>query len=268
MTAAERRPLVAPSAPPMRRAHATRRVLAAGLVLAPLILVPLASRALVDHTASFVGTNLADLFAIAFAWRTPATDTQALHAAPNADLPGIEILPPTEEASSPSRGGRHAAPSSSTAPRGGIVVRAALVAAAVRSGSRPSGVPVPASGPRPAGLALSGVGGFGAGLRDGDVLTSVAGAPATSVGSVVSAVAGALQQKASVITGEVWRGEQRLALAVEIPEMRGAAPPPARGLSGPSTPDQARPGPRVHQPRKARSMQKSVAAHGPPKMPL
>jgi S1-C subfamily serine protease len=82
---------------------------------------------------------------------------------------------------------------------------------------RPTGVPVPASGMRPAGIALQGVSAFGAGLRDGDVVTSVAGAPARSVGAVVGAVMGALRAKAKVITGVVWRGNQQLTVTVEIP---------------------------------------------------
>jgi S1-C subfamily serine protease len=72
---------------------------------------------------------------------------------------------------------------------------------------------------RPEGLALYGVSGYGAGLRDGDVLTSVAGAAATSPGAVVAAVAGAVRAKAKAISGVVWRGDERLSVTVEIPPL-------------------------------------------------
>jgi len=101
-------------------------------------------------------------------------------------------------------------------------VRAELVARAAESGVIPSGEAVPASGRRPAGLALQGVSGFHAGLRDGDVLTRIGGAPATSVGVVVGVVTAALRRHEKVITGEVWRGEKRLAFAVDIPRPRGS----------------------------------------------
>jgi S1-C subfamily serine protease len=96
-----------------------------------------------------------------------------------------------------------------------------LVARAARSGARPNGTPVPASGARPAGLALHGVGQFGAGLRDGDVLTSVGGAPARSVDAVVGAVLGALRARAPVLSAIVWRGEAPIQVAVELPQPRG-----------------------------------------------
>jgi len=96
-------------------------------------------------------------------------------------------------------------------------VRADAVIRAVRSGQRPSSVPAPATTHRPAGLSLIGVSACGTGLRDGDVLTNVGGSPVTSEGAVVGNVAGALSRGAKVITAEVWRGDERFAVAVEIP---------------------------------------------------
>jgi S1-C subfamily serine protease len=55
------------------------------------------------------------------------------------------------------------------------------------------------------------------GRRDGDVLTRVAGAPATSVGAVVAAITGAWQAKARVLSAVVWRGGQQIQVAIELP---------------------------------------------------
>jgi S1-C subfamily serine protease len=105
-------------------------------------------------------------------------------------------------------------------PSKGLRIREAVVARAARSGARPSGTPVAASGPRPPGLVLHGVGQFGAGLRDGDVLTSVGGAPARSVGTVVGAVAGALRARAPLLGAVVWRGDEPIQVTVELPRLR------------------------------------------------
>ena len=109
-------------------------------------------------------------------------------------------------------------PSSTTArPTRGIHVKAATVLRLASRGVRPSGVAVPASGDRPAGLALQGVGALGVGLRDGDVLTQVAGAPASSIGAVVGAVLAARQRRAPAMSGLVYRGNDKIAIYVEMP---------------------------------------------------
>jgi S1-C subfamily serine protease len=64
------------------------------------------------------------------------------------------------------------------------------------------------------------VGQIGAGLRDGDVLTSVGGAPARSVDSVIAAVAGALRARAPLLSAVVWRGDQPIQVVVELPRPR------------------------------------------------
>ena len=117
-------------------------------------------------------------------------------------------------------------------PRGiGVLVRRKKLAALVAAGARPGGRPVPATSFRPAGIALAGVSGLGIGMRDGDVLTAVGGAPATSYGAVVSAVAAALKAGAPSISGMAWRGEQRIFITVELPrvETRRAERPRAAG---------------------------------------
>lgn len=107
-----------------------------------------------------------------------------------------------------------------TLPRAkGLLVSRERVMAAVRAGHRPSGTAVSATDWRPAGMALVGVSGTGAGLLDGDVLTRVGGSPARSEGVVIGAVAALLDRGAPAITGEVWRGRQRIVVTVELPRL-------------------------------------------------
>jgi hypothetical protein len=230
-----------------RRAGGIGRLLAALVLSLPLLALPFATRALVDRSAAALGAELADTLDHAFDWRTPdEPNTPTLVPTPldlGLDLPivpGIEVLHAPAAPESGARSlDRKGLSTRTPALRGGVHVRAEVVARAVQSGARPSGVPVPALGLRPAGIALQGVSGFGAGLRDGDVLTRIGGAPATSVGVVVGAIAGALQHGAKVITGEVWRGDQRLAVAVEVP--RSAQPVPRRARPKPRAPARALP---------------------------
>ncbi len=100
----------------------------------------------------------------------------------------------------------------------GVFVSRHRVIAAAEAGMRPSGSPVPATAWRPAGLSLSGVGGLGVGLRDGDILVN-GGGPATSEGAVVGAVIGALRHRAKAMSGVAWRGRQRILITVELPEL-------------------------------------------------
>jgi hypothetical protein len=99
----------------------------------------------------------------------------------------------------------------------GIRVRAATVLRLANAGVRPSATLVPASGARPAGLALAGVSGLGVGVRDGDVLTDVSGAPASSVIAVVNAVVAARSAHAPAVGGHFWREGAPWQLVVEMP---------------------------------------------------
>lgn len=191
--------------------NAPRRLALACLILVPLIAIPCLSRVLVDqiapHLAHLATTNLEHVFA----WRDiaepdehPPTQFDPV-ASPTVDDGLVEPNNTPPSTSNPSK--RHR----------GIIVRTDAVVRAVRSGGRPSSFPAPASGSRPAGLSLVGVSHFGTGLRDGDILTSVGGTPATSESLVVALVAGAIGQGAKVITGVVWRDNQRMDVAVEIP---------------------------------------------------
>lgn len=181
------------------------------LLIAPLLAIPPLARVLVDRfappLAHLVTTNLER----AFAWRTiaspPDVDAVVPDATPHSTIAERDDNPAVMPRS----------PQPATKRHRGIVVRMDAVVRAVRSGGRPSSFPAPASNNRPAGLSLVGVSRFGTGLRDGDILTSVGGTPATSEGTVVGIVAGAIAAGAKVITGVVWRDDQRLDVAVEIP---------------------------------------------------
>ena len=81
----------------------------------------------------------------------------------------------------------------------------------------PEGRPVPAKGARPAGIAIYGVGGYGVGLKDGDVLTAVEGRPVQAEGQVVGIVMVMLARHARRIAGEFWRGERRGSIVVDVP---------------------------------------------------
>lgn len=86
-----------------------------------------------------------------------------------------------------------------------------------RQRSIPAGRPVPAKGTRPAGIALFGVGGYGVGLKDGDVLTAVEGRSVQAEGQVVGIVMVMLARHARRISGEFWRGERRGSIVVDVP---------------------------------------------------
>lgn len=129
----------------------------------------------------------------------------------------FEDLPDLDAPSSATKPGKKKPSSTTVRPARGLHVKAATVLRLANRGARPSGVPVPAAGDRPAGLALQGVGGLGVGLRDGDVLTQVAGAPASSTGAVVGAVLAARQRRAPAMSGVVYRGQEKIAIYVEMP---------------------------------------------------
>jgi len=189
----------------------SRRLSLACLALAPLIALPFITRVLTDRFAPTLADITTTSLNQLFAWREIAKPEENTPepfdpgTSPPTDEVFVEPNPTPQATSNPPK--RHR----------GILVRTDAVVRAVRSGGRPSSVPAPASGARPAGLSLVGVSHYGTGLRDGDILTSVGGTPATSESLVVALVAGAIGQGAKVITGVVWRDNQRMDVAVEIP---------------------------------------------------
>lgn len=196
--------------------------LAAVLALAaPFVVVPLALRRAASAAASALGASASRAARELVRERPPDPDEPLAIG----EVAPVSFVYATADVAEPAAAGvakKTKKPKHATPARKGILVRAATVARAVRMGGRPSGTPVPASGARPAGLELAGVSRYGSGLRDGDVLTQVGGTPATSEGAVVGAVAGALRSGARVITAVVWRGPQRLDVAVEIPRLKGS----------------------------------------------
>jgi len=177
------------------------------LAVAPFALVAFANRWLADRMAVDMAASI-DRFAAAL----PDEQEEQEHIVTK-NTPPPKVVPVTVKAKTEQK--------PKDKPRGiGVLVTRKKLRALIAGGARPSGRPVAATSFRPAGLSLVGVSGFGVGMRDGDVLTSVGGAPASSYGSVASAVAGALRAGAPSISGEAWRGEQRIFITVELPEFQ------------------------------------------------
>ncbi|HEV8248029.1 MAG TPA: hypothetical protein VGP93_19780 [Polyangiaceae bacterium] len=107
-----------------------------------------------------------------------------------------------------------------------IFVSAETVLRLAQSSARPRGSFVPTLGKRPAGLRLSGVSALGIGVRDGDVLTEVAGQPALEASSVIEAVLVARAAHRKLISGAFYRGDQRFTISVEQPYGPGPSPRP------------------------------------------
>ncbi len=211
----------------MSRSHLTWLVLGVSCLG-----VPLGGR----WVAATVGTRVgAAMAAGAEALRPPET------VSPAADWGGWQSLgessmlasapaePSATRAPRKPRGGRPGPAKSATAQ--GLLVRAATVLRIANAGLRPSGVPVSAQGARPAGILLRNVAALGIGLREGDVLVSVAGAPATNVGMVIERIIAARAAGATVIVGEIWRDGSTFSIAVEqpYPPRKGTSASPVQG---------------------------------------
>jgi len=213
-----------------------RRVLAA-LVLFGVL--PLGVLALSFRAADLFGGVLGRMAAVVGAF----VRAQGVRDAARSPLPPAPIEPPTPAPTASAQEapplGKRVAKSSKKQRRGDADARAhervvflseSTVLALAERGVLPSATPVPADGVRPAGLRLSGVNALGVGMRDGDVITSVLGAPATSVETVVQRVLAARARQVRVISAEFWRGAERFRLAVEQPYIgdvrsgRGGAP--------------------------------------------
>jgi S1-C subfamily serine protease len=201
--------------------------LAAVLFVALPVGVVLASH----HVADALGRALGREASLALG-RLPAR-----RAAPPAEL----LQPAAEETATPAavselESGKPGKPAKSAKRRGkappptaerGVFVAAETVLGLASRRVIPRAVPVPASASRPAGLRLVGVAALGIGLRDGDILTHVLGAPAGSVAAVIDAVVRARANSARVISGTFWREGRSLSLVVEQPYLASSAPTPA-----------------------------------------
>lgn len=130
---------------------------------------------------------------------------------------------------------------------GSLFVSAERVLALSKHARVPASRYVPASGERPSGLQVAGVSGLGIGVKDGDVLTKVAGAEVRSSAAVISTVLRLRARKATQISGEFWRGRERWQIVFEMPYLEprvapgdgsGAEPSPAPSPPGHDNPTQ------------------------------
>jgi hypothetical protein len=164
-------------------------------------------------------------------------------APPTTPLPGQEVTRELVEASplgeptrpSPRPGTRAPGKSSQVDSGAPSAVRlsAGTVLRLANARAMPNAVPVVAEGQRPAGLRLSAVSRLGVGVRDGDVLSHVAGSPVTQVSAVVSMVLAARARRATSVDGTLWRGSQSFPIQVEMPYPVAAV---AASVAGPVAP--------------------------------
>lgn len=172
-----------------------------------------AERAFRDWGAA-LGRGLGDRVALAprESDRAPVPDDFPVPA----DEPDALSGPPLAGDKPPSRRPKKGQ-NSARAPELSVYVDERRLTEIARRHTIPAARPVPATAARPAGIALFGVGGFGVGLRDGDVLTAVEGRPVQAEGQVVGVVMAMLARHERRITGEFWRGGRRGSIVVDVP---------------------------------------------------
>ena len=193
------------------------------LLLPCVLSLPAAAWGAAGHLqtrARDLGVELrADLAVLAPA--TPATPAPGLLVQESTDLWIAPDEPPAPElvvAEAPRRGpqqkprGRHAVPVAHA-----VFVSEHTVLRLARAGIVPSGHSIPARGARPAGIELSGVARLGVGLREGDVLTEVAGRAVQNEDQVVAIILAALARQVRSLSGVFFRGGVRWSLVVEVP---------------------------------------------------
>ena len=71
---------------------------------------------------------------------------------------------------------------------------------------------------------MTGWGGAGTALRDGDIITSLGGRTPSSEGDVIAVVAGAYRAKVYAVSGQIWRNGETLSATVELPIPQGEEP--------------------------------------------
>jgi hypothetical protein len=194
-----------------------RRVLLAVALALPFAVSAGGSRRLATWSGARLGGALAE--GISALPRASLLDPAPSDLAPPSDRDETRVVLEEAPEPVPTRGEKGRASAVAHGAHG-IHVRAATVLRLAAAGVHPTGTPVPASGSRPAGLALHGVGRLGVGLRDGDVLTDVAGAPATSPAAVVGAVLAARANRAPAMSGHVWREATVWQIVVDMPYPR------------------------------------------------
>ena len=130
----------------------------------------------------------------------------------------------------PMAGARSSAPRLPT-PERGLRVSAPTVLRLANARVIPEGSYRPATREHPGGMVLRGVSRLGVGLRDGDVLTHVAGAPATSRSAVVAAVLAARAKRAPAISATFLRQGEPWSLTVEMPYLRPSRAAPEQAVA-------------------------------------
>lgn len=199
----------------MRRRLSARGLSALGL-LAPFALVALFVDQVADRQAASVVEGLCQL-SDALNRVDPELDRdQEQVALWRAELAALLDELPNEPADARAEGSARPSRAVAPAPKG-LFVSAEKVLGLARAGARPLAIPVGASGARPAGLLLTGVGGLGVGLRDGDILTHALGQPAVSEEGVVGAIIRARGAREPQLSGRVWRDGRSFALVVAQP---------------------------------------------------
>ena len=194
-----------------------RRSIVAVSLVAPFALVLAAAGSVADRQAAIVADALCQVSeTLNRVEPEPGAADQEQVAEWRAELgtllDELADVPAQGEDGPRTRRARAAAP----APKG-LFVSADKVLRLARAGARPAGIPVNAAGSRPSGLLLTGVGGLGLGLQDGDILTHALGQPAVSEEAVVGAIIRARGAREPQLSGRVWRDGRSFALVVAQP---------------------------------------------------
>jgi len=190
------------------------------VVLAALVLPPLGAvrlgQALADRWGTAIGREAAA--AAVHLVPTPAPAPAPIEEESTLAVELDEsIARPPDGGKPPTAAERKAGKRRGPPARVGVYVPAATVMRLAQAQVMPRAVAVGPLGARPAGLRLIGVGGLGIGMRDGDVLTRVLGAPVSATGEVISRVIAARGRRAREISGEFWRNGAACSIVVEQP---------------------------------------------------
>lgn len=178
-----------------------------------VVLGALWARSMADRVADALGGGFGHVVSVL----TPATPEPPPMAAPDSTSEPEEPDEADEPASIHGDAAHKSKHKRAGPPVHAVFIPAQTVLRLANSGARPTAVPVPAKGGRPAGLSLRGVNGLGVGMRDGDVITRVAGQPVQAVGDVISIVLVLRSKLVPRIEGVFWRGGAPWTLVVEQP---------------------------------------------------
>jgi hypothetical protein len=148
---------------------------------------------------------------------SPAPEVELLPDFGSDEMSELELAWLSADVAPGAKPSKHAKKGHRTSPDLSIHIDEKRLVELSRTRSIPAGRPVPATAVRPAGIALFGVGGYGVGLKDGDVLTTVEGRSVQAEGQVVGVVMVMLARHARRISGEFWRGERRGSIVVDVP---------------------------------------------------